>query len=87
MMDPKAAESFWHAVKACLEEFHNFTEVEAERRGAALREQIESPPTGMSSNMFYHAEPFDVACDIAARKVNLADNRQRYDEILVKHGW
>ena len=87
MIDPKVAESFWHAVKACLKEFHKFTEVEAEQRSAALRKQIESPPTGMSSDIFYHAEPFDVACDIAARKVNLAEYRERYDEILIKHGW
>ena len=89
MIDSKAAESFWQVVKACLAEFHGFSESEAEEAGIGLRERIESPPASMSSDVFYHAEPFDVACDLAGNPLPLdhSDYRHAYDRILNKHRW
>lgn len=89
MIDPKAAESFWQVVKSCLAQFHGFSESEAEQASRSFRKRIESPPTGLSSDIFYHAEPFDVACDLAENSLPLdhPDYRQRYDLILNEHRW
>lgn len=87
MIDRKAADAFWHVVKACLIQFHKFSESEADQKIVALRKRIESPPTGMSSDMFYHAEPFDVACDIAEEQLKFEKCRQDYDIILNKYQW
>ena len=89
MINPKAADSFWHVVKACLAKFHGFSESEAEEAIISLRKLIESPPAGMSSDVFYHAEPFDVACDLAGKSLPLdySDYRHTYDLILNEHRW
>ena len=89
MIDPKAAESFWQVVDACLALFHGFSESEAEEASIRLRKRIESPPAGMSSDVFYHAEPYDVACDLASKLLPLdhSDHRHAYDLILNEHRW
>lgn len=89
MIDPKAAEAFWQVVKACLTKFHGFSESEAEEASMSFRKRIESPPTGLSSEIFYHAEPFDVACDVASKPhpLNFSDYRDQYNLILDEHRW
>lgn len=87
MIDKKAVDAFWHVVKECLVQFHGFSESDADKQSATLRMRIESPPTGMSSDMFYHAEPFDVACDIAEKQLDLSKYRQQYYVLLNEHRW
>lgn len=89
MIDSKAAEAFWQVVKACLAQFHGFSESEAEEASMSFCKRIGSPPAGLSSDIFYHAEPFDVACDVARKTLPLdySDYRQQYDLILNKHRW
>lgn len=89
MIDPKAAEAFWQVVKACLAQFHGFSESEAEEATMRFRKRIESPPASLSSDIFYHAEPFDVACDVARKPLplGLSDYRHQYDLILNEHRW
>lgn len=87
MIDRRAADSFWHVVRACLMTFHEFSDSEAGEKSMALRERIEAPPAGMSSDIFYHAEPFDVACDIAGKPRDLSECREQYDTILREHRW
>jgi hypothetical protein len=79
MIDIKAKETFWEVVVECLIAIHGFAKPEAHRRSRDLRTRIESAPAGMSSDIFYHAEPFDVACDIAGRPLDAAQYRQQYD--------
>jgi len=87
MIDTQAKETFWEVVAACLIAMHGFAKPEAHRRSLDLRTRIESAPTGMSSDIFYHAEPFDVACDIAGRPLDAAQYRQQYEPILHRHHW
>ena len=65
MIEIKAKDTFWEVVEECLTTIHGHAKLVAHGRSLDLRTRIESAPLGMSSNIFYHAEPFDVACDIA----------------------
>lgn len=87
MIDAKAIECFWQVVKACLMEFHSLSEPEAVEKSTALRRRIESAPTGMSSDIFYHAEPFYVACDIVEKDLDLSEHWERYSAMLAVQRW
>lgn len=87
MIDAKARDAFWRVVGACLVQFHKLSPQEAEGKTKEMRARIESPPVGMSSEIFYHAEPFDVACDIAKEKLDLSKYWKQYDSILGEHNW
>ena len=87
MIDIKAKDTFWDVVEECLIAIHGLAKAEAHRRSIDLRTRIESTPAGMSSDILYHAEPFDVACDIAGSQLDLAQYRQKYEPILNCHNW
>jgi hypothetical protein len=86
-MDIKTKDTFWEVVEECLTAIHGLTKPEANRRSLDLRTRIETAPAGMSSDIFYHAEPFDVACDIAGNQLNVSQYRQQYEPILHRHHW
>lgn len=87
MIDIKAKDTFWEVVEECLIAIHGLTKPEAHRRSLDLRTRIESAPAGMSSDIFYHAEPFDVACDIAGNQLDVSQYRPHYEPILQRHNW
>jgi hypothetical protein len=87
VIDIKTKETFWRVVEECLIAIHGLTKPEAHRRSLDLRTRIETAPEGMSSDIFYHAEPFDVACDIAGNQLNVSQYRQQYELILHRHLW
>jgi hypothetical protein len=87
MVSLKDRNAFWGAVEDCLVEFHGLSRHDAKKKSKDLRKRIESPPKGISSNILYHDEPFDVACDIAGTPLNLSQYRQQYEGILSNHNW
>jgi hypothetical protein len=87
VIDAKAKDAFWEVVEECLTAIHSLAKPEAHRRSLDLRIRIESAPSGMSSDIFYHAEPFDVACGIAGKQFDLSQYRGQYDSILQQHNW
>lgn len=80
-------EAFWRTVEECLVEFHQLSHAEAFRRVQDLRGRLDQPPLGLSGDLIYHDEPFDVACRIAGRTLDLASHRARYDSILAAYNW
>ena len=72
-----ARDQFWFVVRACLHEFHKMTSPITQRKTTRLRKRIESLPHE-AAELFYHSEPFDVACDVADRRLSLARRRKRY---------
>ena len=87
MIHRKSKDTFWTVVEQCLVQFHGLPEAEAREKARDLRRHIDEPPTGMSSEIFYHAEPFDVACDIADSSLDFSTCREPYNLILKKHHW
>ena len=86
-LPPRSKDDFWDVVEDCLHRFHQLTEPVAKQLAEGLRGRIENPPPGISSDIFYHAEPFDVACDLTNRELDLEPNRHEYDLILERHKW
>jgi hypothetical protein len=87
MIDQKAKDAFGDVVEDCLVEIHGIPRPAAQKRSLDLRARIESPPSGMSSEIFYHTEPFDVACDIAGKPLDLSQYRPQYEPIASRHNW
>lgn len=86
-LDPQAKDAFWNVVQDCLVEIHGLSLFEAIQKSRDLRTQIETTATRMSSEMIYHAEPFEVACDLAGKHLNLTSLHAQYEVILSRHHW
>lgn len=80
-------DEFWEIVGDCLVELHHLPVQAAQSRIHRLREQIESAPRGISKSLFYHNEPFDVACDLAEHQLDFIAFRDQYEHLLNRHGW
>lgn len=87
MIDIQAKNAFWSVVEDCLVEIHKLSRMDAQTRVNDLRCQVDSPPAGLSSDVIYHEEPFDVACDLAGKRLSLTPHRGQYDGILQRHNW
>lgn len=83
-------DAYWAVVADCLEHFHDHNRAAAWMTSLQLRDVIQSPrhedapPPGYDSELFFHAEPFYVACDIAGRELNLDRHRAEYDILVTQ---
>lgn len=87
MIDLQTKDAFWGVVEDCLVEIHKLAHVDAQARVSNLRNKVDQPPVGLSSEIIYHDEPFDVACDLANKRLSLPQHRNQYDAILQRHNW
>lgn len=86
-LDLHAKSTFWKVVGDCLMEFHQCSQACADGKVAELRNSLKHPPRGVALDILYHAEPLDVACDLAARRLELSNYREVYEGILKRHNW
>ncbi len=84
---PGSKDDYWDVVEDCLHNPHRLSRPHAKQLTEGFRGIIENPPPDISSDIFYHAEPFDVACDLAGQELELERNRDEYDLILEQHKW
>jgi hypothetical protein len=84
-MNPELRESFWAAVRECLIHFHRVPPSEAAGKVSSLRQRLAEAPAGSLSDMIYHAEPFDVACDLAGEPLDRTKFAGEYEEILDRY--
>lgn len=82
MIEEKVKSAFWDVVIECLVQFHSLPLEQARQMTMALSIGIGNPPLGLSSEMFYHSEPFDVACDLAKNPLQISQYRGKYNQIL-----
>jgi hypothetical protein len=83
MMTTTDKDNFWLVVRECLVAFHDFTRPVAKRRVEFYRVRIESAEPDIASDVFYHNEPFDIACDIAEDHLDMSETMFRtYEQIL-----
>jgi hypothetical protein len=85
MINKKQKDAFWTVVEKCLLEFHHIPETKAHTKTQALRTRIEQAPRSVSPSALYHAEPFDVACDIANQELDLSKYWPQYEAILKQY--
>ena len=68
-----AKDHFWSVVKECLVEFHQKPRAWSRTRSGRFRTRVETmPPEEME--LFYHSEPFDVACRLAEEPLDVGDH-------------
>jgi hypothetical protein len=80
----EAKAEFWHVVRACLVEFHKRTSpVVLLGRLKRFRRKVEHLPIE-EMDLFYHSEPFDIACRIAQNPLNVETHLARYLKIRDK---
>jgi hypothetical protein len=75
----------------CIQEFHHLSTVDAVQKTRELRRKLKSPPPGLpadlASEIIDPEEPFDVAGDLAGRRLDLDQYRAQYNAILSRHNW
>jgi hypothetical protein len=79
MIDREAKGAFWKVVEDCLVEIHRLSRTDAHKRCSDLRKRIESPADDLSSDLFYHNEPIDVASRLKGSQLPLAQ--------VLRHHW
>lgn len=68
---------FWTVVRRCIRTFHPGCHTKTLPKAARLRKKVDAmPPEQME--LFYHAEPFDVACDLAGNHLDVRKHLTEY---------
>jgi hypothetical protein len=73
----QAKEQFWYVVAECLRVFHHKQAQSVTAAISQMRSNVESL-RGQAKELFYHSEPFDVACDIAGKRLEVEDYLSHY---------
>ena len=81
------ATQYWELVKRTLEQIFGVDPTPAD----ALRREINRSPV-QEQLLFYHAEPLDVAADLAGRQLNMEEPGdkavvERYNKLADSMGW
>jgi len=80
---------FWAAVEDCLVTFHQLKRCEAAEKVTTLWRRL---PTALDdsqpamSDMIYHAEPWQIACNLADSDLPVAGHQAAYRALLVRNG-
>jgi hypothetical protein len=83
MMSQKEKDNYWLVVRECLVAFHDVKRLDASQRVKFYRARIDSAEPQIASDIFYHNEPFDIACDIAGRDLPMNEELfAKYERIL-----
>ena len=75
-----AKDHFWSVVKECLVEFHQRPRAWSRTSASRFRTRVEAMPHEQME-LFYHSEPFDVACRLAQHPLDMGDHLSRYLQI------
>ena len=82
-----ARDEFWAVVRDCLREFHGISVGTAQRKARLLRKSVEARSDD-AVMMFYHDEPWYVACSLARQKLDAEEHAERYLYLRdTKHGF
>lgn len=69
---------YWAVVEQCLHRFHGKDTAEAHRMVVQLQKKVDLLQPESARELFYHAEPFDVACDLAQKQLDIGDVLPEY---------
>jgi hypothetical protein len=75
-----AQQDYWRVVRSCIRAFHPEQSANALRKATRLRRTVENLPR-RELELFFHAEPFDVACDLAGHRLEVSEHLNRYLKI------
>jgi hypothetical protein len=89
MVTAELAPHFWAAVEECLVTFHEVKPCEAAEQVTLLwrRLPVSVDDAGPSfADMIYHAEPWQIACNLANEDLPVASYQAAYQALLVRNG-
>jgi hypothetical protein len=75
-----AQQHFWAVVEQCLREFHPLDSGPSVQKMRQLQERLLKVPIE-EFELFFHSEPFGVACALAGQRLKVEDYLSRYLEI------
>lgn len=78
---------FWYVVERCLEQFHALTPAASRQHCDQYRAVLDGAPSTVDTDLIYHADPFQVACDLNDKQLNVDQLRTEYDGLLEQIGW
>ena len=68
---------FWKVVRQCIRRFHARFAPATLAEATRLRKKVNGMPVEQM-DLFYHAEPFDVACNLADNALDVKDHLDEY---------
>ena len=74
----KEMDHFWDVVRDCIKDFHPPFAIKALGKVTELRKEVDLKMPIEQRELFYHAEPFDVACNLANDPLDVKDYLQEY---------
>lgn len=79
---------FWAAVEDCLVSFHQINRSEAAEKVNSLGRGLTaySDEKLRFSGMIYHAEAWQIACNLASHDLPIGQHQKEYDALLAQHG-
>lgn len=83
------APHFWAAVEDCLMTFHQRSRCEAAEMVLNLFRRLPTTEVGSDpafGEMIYHAEPWQIACNLADNDLPISEHQQAYENLLQKNG-
>ena len=84
LLGSKNKENYWNAVTSCMVLLFEIEKERAVELTLNLMMRIEKPDHGNPNELFYHAEPFDVAKDLAQKPdVRFEDYQEEYEKIIL----
>ena len=75
-----AQQEYWAVVEHCIREFHPKCSASALNKLAELQKKLMKGSLE-EFELFFHAEPFDIACDLASHQLHVENHMKRYLEI------
>jgi hypothetical protein len=78
MMDTQGDNEYWCIVEDSLVELHRMTRAKAHSKVRKLRNEIDSLESELERGLFYHMEPFYVACALAGNELDFFEHRDAY---------
>ena len=89
MVTAEVAPHFWAAVEDCLVTFHQLNHCEAAEKVTRLGRRL---PTALDdsnpafSDIIYHAEPWQIACNLVDHDLPIAGHQPAYQALLIRNG-
>lgn len=67
---------YWFIVEECLVKFHDMDLITARKEIQGIKDRLGQ------NNLIYHVEPFELACDIGKKDLEINDYWNDYREII-----
>ena len=88
MVSAAIAPHFWAAVEDCLVTFHHLPRCQAAEKVTGLWRRLpaEIGDDVTFAEMIYHADPWQIACNLAEQDLPVTSNRCAYQMLLARNG-